>query len=76
MDVRIVLALLLNNSITINLDTFMLILVDPFVQWLRQNTFTVKIRVQIPYGLIEKKIKRILKGISLIGKATVLHTED
>jgi hypothetical protein len=24
---------------------------DPFVQWLRQKSFTVKIRVQIPYGL-------------------------
>ena len=52
-----------------------MLLQDPFVQGLRQNTFTVKIRVQIPYGLIEK-IKKKPKGISLIGKATVLHTED
>ena len=67
MDVRIVLALLLNNSITINLDTFMLILVDPFVQWLRQNTFTVKIRVQIPYGL-DKRINLFLIYIYIIKK--------
>ena len=32
------------------------LLYDPFVQWLRQNTFTVKIRVQIPYGLLIKDI--------------------
>ena len=42
---------------------------DPFVQWLRQNSFTVKIRVQIPYGLIYIYIW----GYSLIGKTVILH---
>ena len=44
---------------------------DPFVQWLRQNSFTVKIRVQIPYGLISWSIN--IRGYSLIGKTVILH---
>ena len=35
----------------IYIHTFLL-LMDPFVQRLRQNSFTVKIRVRIPYGLL------------------------
>ena len=41
---------------------------DPLVQRLRQNSFTVLIRVQIPYGLY-----LILRGYSLIGKTVILH---
>ena len=53
---------------------------DPFVQWLRQNSFTVKIRVQIPYGLYDNLVINIIKlkniktrGYGLIGKTAMLH---
>jgi hypothetical protein len=35
---------------------------DPFVQRLRQNSFIVKIRVRIPYGLLTKNIVLINTG--------------
>jgi hypothetical protein len=31
---------------------YICIYIDPFVQWLRQNSFIVEIGVQIPYGLL------------------------
>jgi hypothetical protein len=46
---------------------------DPFVQWLRQNSFTVEIRVQIPYGLCIYMGYVYIRGYSLTGKTVILH---
>ena len=35
---------------------------DPFVQRLRQNSFTVKIRVQVPYGLLISNVLLLWDG--------------
>ena len=48
---------------------FIFNLKDPFVKWLGHNFFTVKIRVQILYGLK----KYFHRGYSLIGKTAILH---